>query len=167
MSATEIIDLDDDVIIETAPPAKPTPTPTSSVAAPSNSSSSSNTLSSTTASSTTPSVPPRVSAAVAALSPENRELYDRISAQFAQDGTRELLKRHLKDLLLESTWKDEVSKTCQNIVSQKGFEQVTLQDLVTATDQKAKECVPGSVEQDMKDHIRKVLVDRARKAQHS
>ncbi len=92
MSAVEVIDLDDDVIIETAPPSKPAPSSNSTNPSSANATTTTSSSSSSTATSTAPvsAAPPKVSAAVAALSPENRELYDRISAQFAQDGTRKL-----------------------------------------------------------------------------
>lgn len=59
------------------------------------------------------------------------------------------LKSHLKSLLRESDWQKPLTAHCQSLIYEKGLKNVTVDELVIATQQKAVEGVPAKTKTDM------------------
>ena len=66
---------------------------------------------------------------------EQASLQDLINAKLVQSGERERLKRLLRERLVECGWRDELKEQCKRIVKERGFENIT-------TDELAKEITP-------------------------
>lgn len=78
-----------------------------------------------------------------------------------EDGSREELKRLLKERLMEAAWTRDITRHCQVLVESRGLANTRVEDLVTAAQQKAMESIPMEVRKEMMERIRDSLVDRA------
>lgn len=99
------------------------------------------------------------------LTSEQLELLKQLQAELRADGTHEELKRHLKARLVDAHWKEELTAHCQSMILERGLNNVTVDELVVSTQQKAAESVPKKVKNDMMEHIRETLIERAESAQ--
>jgi enhancer of yellow 2 transcription factor len=74
-------------------------------------------------------------AETASTDAEQASLQDLINAKLVASGERERLKQLLRDRLIECGWRDELKEQCKRIVKERGFENIT-------TDELAKEITP-------------------------
>ena len=66
---------------------------------------------------------------------EQTNLQQLINNKLVQSGERERLKTLLRERLVECGWRDELKEQCKRIVKERGFENIT-------TDELAKEITP-------------------------
>lgn len=59
------------------------------------------------------------------------------------------LKSYLRSRLIESQWKNDLMAECQSVIFERGLQNVTVDELVHATNQKAMEGIPHKVKQTM------------------
>ncbi|TRY97548.1 hypothetical protein DNTS_000350 [Danionella cerebrum] len=84
-----------------------------------------------------------------------------INQKLIEMGERERLKELLRAKLIECGWRDQVKALCKDVIKEKGIENVTVEDLVTAVTPKGRVLVPDSVKRELLQRIRAFL------AQHS
>ena len=66
---------------------------------------------------------------------EQTNLQQLINNKLVQSGERERLKTLLRERLVECGWRDELKEQCKRIVKERGFENITVDEL-------AKEITP-------------------------
>ncbi|XP_023667666.1 transcription and mRNA export factor ENY2 isoform X1 [Paramormyrops kingsleyae] len=84
-----------------------------------------------------------------------------INQKLIEMGERERLKELLRAKLIECGWKDQLKAHCKDVIREKGFEHVTVEDLVAEITPKGRALVPDSVKKELLQRIRAFL------AQHS
>ncbi|TRY97547.1 hypothetical protein DNTS_000350, partial [Danionella cerebrum] len=61
-----------------------------------------------------------------------------INQKLIEMGERERLKELLRAKLIECGWRDQVKALCKDVIKEKGIENVTVEDLVTAVTPKGR-----------------------------
>ena len=60
---------------------------------------------------------------------EQLSLQEGINAKLVQSGERERLKQLLRERLVECGWRDELKEQCKRIVKERGFENISTDEL--------------------------------------
>ncbi|KAG9509922.1 Transcription and mRNA export factor ENY2, partial [Fragariocoptes setiger] len=70
-----------------------------------------------------------------------------------QDELTELLRIRL----IESGWRDQVTKMCRNIIQSKGVDNVRLQDIINSVTPEARNAVPDRIKGELLERIRGLI----------
>jgi len=74
-----------------------------------------------------------------------------------ESGERERLRELLRQRLKESGWQNQVQLKCQEIIKERGVENITAEELVTEVTPQARKLVPDEVKKDLLHNIRSFL----------
>ena len=88
---------------------------------------------------------------------EQLSLQDVINAKLVQSGERERLKQLLRERLVECGWRDELKEQCKRIVKERGFENITTDELADEITPVGRATVPDAVKAEIMHSIRKFL----------
>ncbi|XP_057398687.1 transcription and mRNA export factor ENY2-like [Balaenoptera acutorostrata] len=83
-----------------------------------------------------------------------------INQKLIETGERECLKELLRAKLIECGWKDQLKSHCKEVITEKGLEHVTVDDLVAEITPKGRALVPDSVKE-LLQRIRTFLAQHA------
>ena len=81
-----------------------------------------------------------------------------IEEKLVESGEKEKLIRLLRKRLIESGWRDQLKKQCQEIIKNKGTEKITIEDLVKEVMPRGKATVPEKVKEEIMEKLQKFLV---------
>ncbi|XP_031572497.1 transcription and mRNA export factor ENY2-like, partial [Actinia tenebrosa] len=70
------------------------------------------------------------------------------------------LKELLRIKLIECGWRDQLKDHCQEIIKQKGLDNITVEDLVKKITPKGRALVPDEVKRELLQNIRNFLAER-------
>lgn len=84
-------------------------------------------------------------------------LQDGINLKLVQSGERERLKQLLRERLVECGWRDELKEQCKRIVKERGFENITTDELADEINPVGRATVPDAVKAEIMFSIRKFL----------
>jgi enhancer of yellow 2 transcription factor len=88
---------------------------------------------------------------------EQLSLQEGINAKLVQSGERERLKQLLRERLVECGWRDELKEQCKRIVKERGFENITTEELADEIIPVGRATVPDAVKAEIMHNIRKFL----------
>ncbi|KAG5183224.1 transcription factor e(y)2-domain-containing protein [Tribonema minus] len=80
-----------------------------------------------------------------------------IMQKLVETGEKERLKDLLRDKLIQSGWRDALKEDCRQIISKKGLEKVTVDELVSEITPKARDTVPEEIKSELLNRIRTFL----------
>lgn len=103
--------------------------------------------------------PPRVDAMDITPSNDKEQLslQEGINAKLVQSGERERLKQLLRERLVECGWRDELKEQCKRIVKERGFENISTDELADEITPVGRATVPDAVKAEIMHSIRKFL----------
>lgn len=88
---------------------------------------------------------------------EQLSLQEGINARLVQSGERERLKQLLRERLIECGWRDELKEQCKRIVKERGFENITTDELAREITPMGRATVPDAVKAELLANIRSFL----------
>ena len=88
---------------------------------------------------------------------EQLSLQEGINAKLVQSGERERLKQLLRERLVECGWRDELKEQCKRIVKERGFENISTDELADEITPVGRATVPDAVKAEIMHSIRKFL----------
>lgn len=88
---------------------------------------------------------------------EQLSLQEGINARLVQSGERERLKQLLRERLIECGWRDELKEQCKRIVKDRGFENITTNELAREITPIGRATVPDAVKAELLTSIRRFL----------
>ena len=88
---------------------------------------------------------------------EQLSLQEGINARLVQSGERERLKQLLRERLIECGWRDELKEQCKRIVKERGFENITTDELAREITPVGRATVPDAVKAELLANIRRFL----------
>ena len=88
---------------------------------------------------------------------EQLSLQEGINARLVQSGERERLKQLLRERLIECGWRDELKEQCKCIVKERGFENITTDELAREITPMGRATVPDAVKAELLANIRSFL----------
>jgi enhancer of yellow 2 transcription factor len=74
-----------------------------------------------------------------------------------ETGEKERLKDMLREKLIQSGWRDNLKDECKDLISKKGLDKITVDELVAQITPKARATVPEEVKAELLKSIRKFL----------
>jgi len=88
---------------------------------------------------------------------DQASLQETINAKLQQSGERDRLKQLLRERLVECGWRDELKEQCKRIVKERGFENITTEDLAKEITPVGRATVPDAVKAELLQQIRTFL----------
>ncbi|RNA05288.1 transcription and mRNA export factor ENY2 isoform X2 [Brachionus plicatilis] len=88
---------------------------------------------------------------------QNNTIRNSINAKLIETGERERLREALQLKLVECGWTKEVTAHCQEIVKKRGFENISIDELVAELVPKSRALVPNQVKKELLESIRLFL----------
>eukprot|EP00469_Lotharella_globosa_P004636 CAMPEP_0167803086 /NCGR_PEP_ID=MMETSP0111_2-20121227/19564_1 /TAXON_ID=91324 /ORGANISM="Lotharella globosa, Strain CCCM811" /LENGTH=99 /DNA_ID=CAMNT_0007699363 /DNA_START=14 /DNA_END=310 /DNA_ORIENTATION=+ len=88
---------------------------------------------------------------------EELEVRSKIEEKLVESGEKEKLIDLLRKRLIESGWRDQLKKHCQEIIKAKGTEKITIEDLVKDIMPRGKATVPEKVKEEIMEKLAKFL----------
>lgn len=82
---------------------------------------------------------------------------EEVRSKLIEAGEKERLKALLKERLLECGWRDAVKDECRKIVRQRGYENLTVDQLAKEVTPLGRAMVPDGVKAELLQAIRQVL----------
>ncbi|KAJ8612658.1 hypothetical protein CTAYLR_002110 [Chrysophaeum taylorii] len=80
-----------------------------------------------------------------------------IMQKLIETGEKERLKETLRQKLIDCGWRDELKEYCKEVIRSKGYEKITVDELVAEITPRGRATVPDDVKTDLLQSIRKFL----------
>ena len=86
-----------------------------------------------------------------------QSLQEAINQRLVETGERERLKQLLRERLIECGWRDELKERCKRVVKERGFENISTDELADEITPVGRATVPDAVKAEIMHSIRKFL----------
>jgi len=80
-----------------------------------------------------------------------------INQALNDSGEKERLKELLRAKLVECGWRDEMKSYCREVIKNRGFDNVSVEELVAEVTPKGRSAVPAPIKAELLSRIRKFL----------
>jgi len=82
-----------------------------------------------------------------------------LEQKLRESGEEARLEEYLRQKLIEVGWKDELKRSCKELIRKKGLEKVTIEELVSELTIKGKATVPSKIKEDLLARIKNYFDD--------
>lgn len=91
---------------------------------------------------------------------ERKQYRTIIEDKLLKTGEKDRLKEHLRQRLIECGWKEDLKALCKEVITKRGIEAISVDDLVHEISPKAKSSVPDSIRNELLGKIKQFLKDQ-------